>query len=664
MTSLATGASQPLSLAPAVASVITTADIEAIGANDIDDVLETIPGLHVSRSAHSYSPVYIIRGIYAQNSSQVLVLINGIPITNVFFGDRNQVWGGMPVRNISRIEVVRGPGSALYGADAFAGTINIITKSAREINGTQLGAAISSADSSSSWLLHGRRSNGVELALSLQYSNNNGQGGLIEADAQSALDASLGTSASNAPGHASIQGENIDARVDLTRGDWQLRLGYQGRKNIGNGAGIGFSLDLEGKSSSDRFNADLTYRNQHSYDNWDLNAQLSYFDTSVIARLFLSPAGARFPNGALFPPGVIGNPEVFERHIRLGGSAFYHGFSHHRIRIGAGINLNEVDKIRESKNFIIDENLLPAPINDNISLVDTSNNPDLVFHRPSSRTNFYSFVQDEWAFARDWNLTSGLRWDHYSDFAGTLNPRIALVWHAAYNVTAKLLYGRAFRAPSFAELRNINNPVVLGNPDLEPEIIDTLEWALNYQPTQSIAAKLNLFYYQWRDIIRFVPDSSGVSTAQNTGDQTGYGLEWETDWQFSPTLALLGNYAFQHSTDKSTNSDAANAPQHQIYLRSNWMFTDNWWLSMQMNWVAGRQRAAGDPRENIDDFIWLDLGLRHKLQQLPLTITLAVRNALDQDARAPSLNGDPAPPIPNDLPLAGIHCLLSVEYRI
>ena len=56
------------------------------------------------------------------------MLINGIPITNLFQGDRNLVWGGMPVEAISRIEVIRGPGSALYGADAFAGVINIVTK--------------------------------------------------------------------------------------------------------------------------------------------------------------------------------------------------------------------------------------------------------------------------------------------------------------------------------------------------------------------------------------------------------------------------------------------------------------------------------------------------------------------------------------------------------
>src|SRR3990172_3425491 len=126
--SIATGQRQLLSQAPSTASVITAADIESMGAADLDQVLETVPGLHVSNSPILYNPLYVIRGIYSAANPQVLVLINGIPITNLFHGDRNQIWGGMLVKHITRIEVVRGPGSALYGADAFADTINIITK--------------------------------------------------------------------------------------------------------------------------------------------------------------------------------------------------------------------------------------------------------------------------------------------------------------------------------------------------------------------------------------------------------------------------------------------------------------------------------------------------------------------------------------------------------
>ena len=78
----------------------------------------------------------------------------------------------------------------------------------------------------------------------------------------------------------------------------------------------------------------------------------------------------------------------------------------------------------------------------------------------------------------DWYLTAGVRHDQYSDFGGTTNPRLALVWDTAYNLTSKLLYGQAFRPPSFSELYNINNPVGQGNPNLKPETNQSVELAL------------------------------------------------------------------------------------------------------------------------------------------------------------------------------------------
>ena len=76
--SIATGTSQPISRAPAVASVITATDIRRIGATDIDEVLETIPGLHIAYRAVGYAPIYVFRGIYTSTNPQVLMLINGV----------------------------------------------------------------------------------------------------------------------------------------------------------------------------------------------------------------------------------------------------------------------------------------------------------------------------------------------------------------------------------------------------------------------------------------------------------------------------------------------------------------------------------------------------------------------------------------------------------
>ena len=129
--SIATGGKQAISKAPSVATVITAEDIKAMGATDLDQVMETVPGVHVSRT-NNYASSYQIRGIVGNPSNpQVLMLQNGISMTTLYRGDKGGNWGGLPLENVARIEIIRGPGSALYGADAFSGVITLITKTAK-----------------------------------------------------------------------------------------------------------------------------------------------------------------------------------------------------------------------------------------------------------------------------------------------------------------------------------------------------------------------------------------------------------------------------------------------------------------------------------------------------------------------------------------------------
>jgi len=127
-----------------------------------------------------------------------------------------------------------------------------------------------------------------------------------------------------------------------------------------------------------------------------------------------------------------------------------------------------------------------------------------VFQPENQRTSHFVFMQDEWAFAENWELTWGLRYDHYSDVGDTTNPRLALVWQAHPELTAKLLYGEAFRAPAFFELYATNNPVALGNPDLEPEKLRSTELALAWTPDRDWSIDLTAYLLHIRDYIDFV----------------------------------------------------------------------------------------------------------------------------------------------------------------
>ncbi|MDT4292090.1 TonB-dependent receptor [Methylomonas sp. MO1] len=669
MVSIATGTRQPVRKAPAVASVVTAADIKAMGATDIDEVLETVPGLHVARSNSGYNPIYTFRGIHSAFNPQVLVLVNGIPISNSFAGDRGQIWGGMPIQSIARIEVVRGPGSAVYGADAFAGVINIITKTKQDIEGTEVGGRVGSFDTYEGWALHGGEWAGFDVAASVEYHTSAGQKSIIESDLQSQLDQALGTHASLAPGPVNLSRDNLDARLDLSRDHWRFRGGLQHRSNFGNGAGVAQALDSTNRYGSDRWNADLTYQNAEFADNWEVTGQLSYLNTSQIVErnLTLFPPGARLPIGAngqidfanpvglvAFPNGYIGNPENWERHARGNLSAIYNGFENHILRFGAGINYDSIYKVKVSQNFGVDPATgTPIPFMPGVPLIDVSGTSS-TFLPTKDRKDFFFFVQDQWKFAKDWALTGGVRYDRYSDFGETVNPRAALVWETRYDLTTKFMYGSAFRAPNFAELYATNNPAQLGNSGLKPETMDTIELAFDYRPHDKLRLGLNVFNYWWKDIIRYVPDTSAPSsTAQNTGTQTGYGGELEAEWKALDNLKLAGSYSYQKSTDNAAQQDAGYAPHHQVYLRTIWEFVPDWQFTPQAKWIIGRERAAGDNRPAIDDYTLVDLTLRRKNIHDHFEVAFSVRNLFDVDAREPSLTGNPTAAIPNDLPLAG-----------
>ena len=642
--SLATGSQQPVSRAPAVATVITAQDIKDMGATDLDQALESVPGFHVSMSHSASNPIYGIRGIATKYNPQVLMLVNGIPITNVFWGDRGQIWGGMPLENVARIEIIRGPGSALYGADAFSGVINVITKDADDIKGTEVGVRAGTFNTRDAWIQHGGKLGVLDAAFYLRAGNTDGQKGVFERDAQSAWDGVFATNASLAPGTLNTERKAIDARTDLSLDAWRFRAGYQQRES-GTGAGVGGSLDPDGRGHSTRLYLDLNYEQANWAPNWDVSGIVGYFDNKEKG----DPAYLIFPAGAFggaFPNGMIANPGHSERHTHASVSAFYTGFEQHRMRIGAGYRIEDLYSTVETKNF--DANGAPLP-----GVVDASGDPTLIYMLPHKRNVSYAFVQDEWNLAQDWTLTAGVRHDDYSDFGGTTNPRLALVWDAAYNVVVKVMHGTAFRAPSFSEQYSINNPVTIGNANIKPETITTDELAFSWQTTAALQNNLNFFRYRMRDII--LPTGAMY---QNAGDQTGRGLELESTWDTTGNLRLSGSYSLQHSTDESTGQDAGMAPHHRVFARADWRFAPLWHLNTKVNHVADRMREPGDTRAQVPDYTLVDLTLRREKFADNWEASAMIYNLFDRKAWEPTYMSVgatvPGNPITlSDLPLPG-----------
>lgn len=653
--SIAVGAKQPLRQAPSMASVITAEAIAAMGAVDLDEVLESLAGLHVGRSANQYAPLYMFRGIYSQFSPQVLLLQNGVPMTTMFIGNRGNAWAGYPVEHIARIEVIRGPGSALYGADAYAGVINIITKAASDTPGTQAGARMGSFQSRDAWMLHGGSLGDWSLSAYLRAGHTDGAKSLIDQDAAR-------PAVSLAPGPVNLGHDAVDANLELSRDHWRLHLGYKRRSHVGSGAGVASALDPVGQGRSERTHADLSWTNPALQRNWGAGFQLSllrYVDLATTPYVLLPP-GTELGRGNVFTGGLIGGPNKWERQWRGSGYLSYTGLANHSLRLGLGHDDLNLYKTTEYKNF-----------NPNFSRIGTGSTADvtdfsdtaLKFMLPQSRRVNYLYAQDEWHLQPDWILTAGVRRDHYSDFGSTTNPRLALVWNAAFDLTAKLLYGQAFRAPSFNEQYSINNPVLGGNPKVKPETIRTLEAALSWAPRDAVQVNVSVFSYAMRDIIRGVsnPAPPPANIAQNRGGQNGRGAEFETVWDPSRSLRLAGRLSLQRSVDAASRLDAGYAPHLHAYLQADWALARGSTVSTQLNHVAGRLRAGGDSRAPLKDYTTLDLAVRSRLGTSSWEVAAMLRNALKADAREPSLiNGG----IPNDLPVAPRAAYLQIQTRL
>jgi outer membrane receptor for ferrienterochelin and colicins len=645
---LATGSPKPIRTAPAVASVITAADIERRGATTLDEALEAVPGLHIVPSGlDRLSSIYSIRGIHTKLNPHVLLLINGIPYHFAHQNNRPPLFR-MPVAMISRVEVVRGPGSAVHGADAFAGTINVITKDGKEIDGTRAGLRYGSFQTYDAWAQHGGTYKGWDVVFSVETQASDGDHGrIIDQDAYNIYQVPyhLIPNGSLAPAPLDTKYDIFNAHLGLKKDNWTFRLWGWLLDDGAMGPG-GLQILTQGNKQYDRsLLADLIYHKEKVVTDLDLDVRLYHLYAYVDALFQFAPDGTA---PAIFGrSGYLGNPIGWDHDTGLEITTFYTGWHHHRWRLAAGATYIEEDT-DQYKNF--GPGVVPG-------VMTRITDPALIFLEGHSRTIWNVSLQDEWSLAKNWELTAGVRYDRFSDFGGTTNPRAALVWEPRSDLVAKLMYGRAFRPPSFAERYAKSNPVAVGNEDIDPETIDTYEVAFDYHPVKAVKVTANLFYYKIDGLIEYLPIGGGVFQAENARDQEGRGFELEMDWQATDTFRLRTNYAYQRAKDSATGQLVPDAPGMQFYVDAFWALQQEWSLDAQLNWVGNRHRAAGDARPEIADYTKVDLTVRRKNIAKHWDFALAVRNLFDADIREPS-DGQ----IPNDYPMEGRSIFGEVRY--
>lgn len=649
--SIASGTLRPAAQAAAVMSVITADQIATMGATDLHEVLETVPGLHVTIQPVTGDYNYTMRGIRNDTNAEVLLMMNGTRFSLPYQGTH---MAGMiiPVENIQRVEVIRGPGSAMYGADAFAGVINIVTKKAGDIDGVNVGARGGNDDTKSTWGQYGGQWQGWNVASSLQYSHNGVDGDrMIKSDAQTLFDSALNTHASVAPGPMQTQNERWNGHLNMQRKHWDIGLWAFNEANAGFRAGTAGALDNKGSVDGSNYLADMRYSTEDAMQDLELQGHLSFLHADVDANIYAFPAGTKlpiddkgnisptsgrvvsFPDGVRFVPGFKNTVPTVEL------TGIYKGIRNNILRMVTSFRYEELN-VKESRNYG------PGVINDNTQTIapplTNVTGTGYAFLNDHHRDVWSMALQDEWMFIKDWNLTLGLRYDNYSDFGETWNPRAALVWDVNQQLTTKLLFGQAFRAPSFLEQYQQNTALFNGNQHLKPETISTTELAFDYRPTKTVRTGLNVYHYEIKESIGATIDlAKGGLTETNLPGQDGYGSEFEWDWKFLPDWNLRGNYAWQFARGEATHSRVSNVPEHHVYTALAWNFMPKWQIQTQVNWIGNRHgdlNMAGSPVV-LQDYETVDLTLNSRRLMGHLDLTASVRNLFDARGREPMQSG-------------------------
>ncbi|MFI3155018.1 MAG: TonB-dependent receptor [Methylococcaceae bacterium] len=563
----------------ATTTVITQDDIAHIGARNLLDVLRLVPGIGITQSQFGFREIEV-RGVKTLASEKVQIMLNGHPLDhNLQNAGSIWVYDDLPVDTIKRVEVVRGPGSALYGANAFLAVINIITQNAKDLNGLHTSAGWGSFDTQQYRASWGKQfKNSAEAAVHFNFTDTNGIGSPIPADSLSAQGLK-----SSAPGQSQL----TEGRYDL---EWQL--GYQDFKLDGRyinkkaGTFFGIASILSDNRTQQDYN-DYFLRLSRAWkirDNFTIDTQIFHdsFTTDNMWQLA---------------------PSQFTRYgfqdTRTGGEvqANYHLSDAQTVIAGFSYAKEQQDNLSD-KSGPDPEHLIPT--------VSTT--------EERTRRRWGAYIEDVWDPLKNVRMTLGARYDRYSDFGGTFNPRMGFNWEFIKNYSLKFSYGTAYRAPAFGELGLVNNPVLLGNPMLKPEEVKTFEAGVIAHPVTGLTTQATYYHSAINQIIS--PISGHQATAlqyNNNGSLVAEGVELETRYDFDGSLQgsyISANYVLQHSVQLS--QQLADVPRHRTNLIANWAFDNTWSSFAHVLIKGGTLRNPADMRNNVPGYALFDLGLLGK----------------------------------------------------
>ncbi|MBL8473345.1 MAG: TonB-dependent receptor [Rhodocyclaceae bacterium] len=527
---------QKRSEAPSAVTIITADDIRAYGYRTLGDLLNAVRGLYVfTDRAYDFLGARGF-GRPGDYNGRLLLLIDGYRTNEPVYGTAaigTEAFLDMAL--IERVEFVPGPGSAVYGNNAFFGVINVITKNGQSFQGAQLAQTAGDHGLLATRATFGRRyENGADLVLSAsRYADRGLPIRFPPATVPGLPDATARQSSYTLTDRAFAK---------FSYGRFGLELGWVTRT-------IGFANVQTGSAYDDPRTRDID--TQHflslTYNPFcgqklecSLRTDFGAYDYDQYAP-YIDPPGS---------PKIVNHDLSRGRWWSAEAKFVWTGWDRHKLVFGAEYRR---DMQADQANFDVE------PVADYA-------NSKLKANR------FGMYAQDEWSLSERWLLNAGLRYDLASGVEkNEISPRIALIYQPQPGTALKLIAGSAFRAPNAYEANYVYPGQQKANPSLKPEHIRTYEAVWEQAISTHTRFAVTAFQYRITDLINLVTDpNDGLQQFRNSAPVSARGVEGEFERVWDNGLRLKGSLTLQSTRDTTSGGSLTNSPRRLAKLQAQW----------------------------------------------------------------------------------------------
>lgn len=523
---------EPAYIAPSSVTVFSKQQIRQMGVKDLESLLRYVPGFHIGRAVElGQGYALSSRGrTTSQSSPDVLILLNGQRLNTEWSGGALFYNRFISLSNIKQVEIIRGPGSAIYGSNAFSGVVNLIT----EKDGNYVGVKGGSQAYKQAVVKTSGEHETLAWSLFAEASDTDGEVYTME------------------------QGFPVETHDPYSTFDFE---GYLGISRFD--AHVHHSRrTLEDFYQFGRFVNDEI--NEYESEQTLFNALYQYDQSEKISHTFRFEYGyskrdgliEAIPQAAIqnLPPSLvttgaesfIGGPRAEEESYRYSYQGKIRINAAHTLNVGADYRNIDLKKLRNYSNYdfadFVDAFVLNAPPPTGNLTYYGELQENATFGKEGQREITSLFIQDKWTISNTLFATLGLRSDDYSDFGSATTPRLSIVHSWDQKNTLKYMYGEAFRAPSRREQTAINTPAIVGNDDIKPEEISTFEIAWLHRRDR-LDTSLTAYHSEIDNVIEEVAigGNDPRNTYQNSKALTVSGIEAEAFWTLTSGLTLGAN---------------------------------------------------------------------------------------------------------------------------